>query len=213
MVNVSLLFIQPRRGNFLNAIGEICGFIGGAIGVGTALPQVLRIRKLGHTQGLALSPWVLMLIQFAAWSGFGVKAASPSILIANVLTFFTTALVVTAITKNDLKTWAVIVSAGALIGAFVIYGPALITDIALIALTASRLPQLAKSWLNRNSRTSTAVSISSLVVALVSMAFWMAYAVLTSSYLIVITTTVAICITLATALVENKVASTEKESK
>lgn len=191
-------------------IGELCGFVGGAIGIGTAIPQVIRIRKLGHTNGLALSPWLLMLIQFAAWTGFGIKTASPSILIANVLTFFTTALVVTAILDNSFKTWGSILLGGIAIALFVLFGIDWFTNIVLIALTGSRLPQLIKTWINRKSTTATAVSVSSLVVALTSMAFWMAFAILTENKLIIVTTIVAISITLATALMENKIAKQSK---
>ena len=199
--------VKPEKGNgMLHVIGEICGFIGGAIGIATGVPQMLRIRKLGHAQGLALSPWILMVFQFAAWTAFGYRVGSPSIMFANLLTFFTTALVVTAVKGNNFKNWALIMLAGIATGAFVIYGPTAVTDIAMIVLTASRLPQLIRTWINRATAQVTAVSISSLVVSLSSMAFWMAFAILTENPLVVATTSVAISITLATAVLENNIA-------
>lgn len=190
----------------MHAIGEICGFIGGLIGIATALPQVLRIRRLGHADGLALSPWLLMLVQFAAWTAFGFKVGSPSILFANLFTVFTTALVVVAIRGNNFKNWFLIVGGSVLTGAFVFFGPSAIVDWALILLTGSRLPQLIRTWLNRRTAKVTAVSIPSLVVALTSMIFWMAFAVLTENSLIVTTTIVAMSITLLTAVVELNIA-------
>jgi uncharacterized protein with PQ loop repeat len=190
----------------MHAIGEIFGFIGGFIGIATGLPQMLRIRRLGHADGLELSPWLLMLVLFGAWTSFGFKAASPSIMVANLLTFFTTALVVVAITGNTFKSWSLIFLVGATAGLFVFYGPVVLVNLVLVLLTAARLPQLIRTWLNRATAKVTAVSIPSLVVALTSMVFWMGFAVLTENGLVVVSTTVSLAITLLTALVELKIA-------
>jgi uncharacterized protein with PQ loop repeat len=190
----------------MNEIGELFGFVGGAIGIATAIPQVIRVRRLGHAEGLELSPWVLMVIQFAAWTAFGLKLDSPSIYVSNFLTFFTTALVVVAILGNSLRNWALIVLGGLAVGVFVFYGPSSVVDWALIILTGARLPQLIRTWLNRASAEPTAVSISSLLVALTSMSFWMAYAVFTNNGLVIVTTTTAISITLLTAILEGSIA-------
>jgi uncharacterized protein with PQ loop repeat len=190
----------------MHAIGEIFGFIGGFIGIATGLPQMLRIRRLGHADGLELSPWLLMLVLFGAWTSFGFKAASPSIMVANLLTFFTTALVVVAITGNTFKSWSLILLIGAAAGLFVFYGPVVLVNLVLVLLTAARLPQLIRTWLNRATAKVTAVSIPSLVVALTSMVFWMGFAVLTENGLVVVSTTVSLAITLLTALVELKIA-------
>jgi len=190
----------------MHAIGEIFGFIGGFIGIATGLPQMLRIRRLGHADGLELSPWVLMLVLFAAWTSFGFKVASPSIMVANLLTFFTTALVVVAITGNTFKSWSLILLVGAGAGLFVLYGPVVLVNLILVLLTAARLPQLIRTWLNRATAKVTAVSIPSLVVALTSMVFWMGFALLTENGLVVVSTTVSLAITLLTALVELRIA-------
>ena len=190
----------------MHGIGELCGFIGGLIGIATGLPQVFRIRRLGHADGLALSPWLLMLVQFAAWTAFGLKVFSPSILFANFLTFFTTALVVVAIKGNNLRIWVLIVLGGLAAGLLVFFGPSVVVDWALILLTGARLPQLLRTWFNRSAAKVTAVSIPSLLVALTSMAFWMAFAILTENQLVVVTTSVAISITLLTAIVELNIA-------
>jgi uncharacterized protein with PQ loop repeat len=131
--------------------------------------------------------------------------ASPSIWIANFLTFFTTALVVTAVKGNSFKNWVLIIAGGVATGLFVFYGPEVITNALMVVLTASRLPQLIRTWFNRAKAQVTAVSVSSLVVSLSSMAFWMAYAILTQNTLVVITTCVAIAIALSTAVLENNI--------
>lgn len=190
----------------LHALGEIFGFIGGAIGIATALPQVFRIRKLGHTEGLAVSPWILMYLQFVAWTAFGFKVASPSVFISNFLTVGTTLLVVIAILGNSFKNWLVLAAGALATCAFVFYAPELLVNGVLVVLTASRLPQLIKTWINRRTAIATAVSVQSLLVALVSMSFWMGFAILTENKLIVLTTIVAMSITLATAVIESRIA-------
>ena len=185
------------------AIGEVCGFIGGTIGIAQGLPQVMRIRRLGHSNGVLLSPWILMSVMFSAWVGFGLKVQSPAIYITNALTFITTSLVVTAIKGR--KFLAIQLAIAFASSAFVFYGPELLTNLLLVILTASRVPQLIKTWMNRKSAVSTAVSIEALVISLVSVAFWMAYAIMQGNFLVIGTSVVAMSVTLATAIIETRI--------
>lgn len=194
-------------------LGEICGFIGGTIGIVVAIPQVLRIRKLGHAEGLALSPWLMMLFQFASWTAFGFKSSSPSIFICNLLTFVTTALVVAAIMGNSIRTWSIIIGIGIATTGFIFYSHPAIVDVVLVLTNAARLPQLIKTWRNRHTAKPSSVSISSLVVALVSMSFWMGYGFFNQSALVLTSTSVVMAMTLATAWLETSIAKrTEKSS-
>jgi uncharacterized protein with PQ loop repeat len=58
----------------------------------------------------------------------------------------------------------------------------------------------------------SAVSIPSLLITLASTSCWLAYAFLTEDYFIVFTTSLAISITLITALVENHIANLAKKA-
>jgi uncharacterized protein with PQ loop repeat len=89
---------------------------------------------------------------------------------------------------------------------FVFYGPELLTNVVLVALTGSRIPQLIKTWVNRKSAVVTAVSIPALSIAMVSVGFWMAFAILQQNYMVIGTSCVAISVSLATALLENRIA-------
>ena len=117
-------------------IGQSFGFAGGIIGIATGLPQMLRIRaRGGNTDGLALSPWILMLATFASYTAYGLTANSPAIWICNVLTFFTTALVVTAVLGNGAKVWAAIIVGGLLTGVIMTFLPSLIIPVSYTHLT------------------------------------------------------------------------------
>lgn len=191
----------------MHLIGEICGFIGGTIGVATGIPQSLRVRKLGHTDGLELSPWILMCIGFAAWTAFGLTHNALAIWFFNALTFITTALVVIAIRGNRISTYAQLALIATATSLVVVYAPSWLVDIVMIATTLSRVPQLIRTWINRDRVKPTAVSISSLAVALSSMLFWLGYAFFTENPLVITTTSCAIGVTLATAILESRIAA------
>lgn len=199
--------------DLMHLIGEGFGFAGGIIGIATGLPQYFRIRKQGNHDGLALSPWILMLATFAAYTAFGLMAGSPAIWVCNLLTFFTTALVVFAVKGYGFRTWLLVLAIGIASAGLIAVLPPMISNIALVALTANRLPQLIRSWFNRRTAMVTAVSISSMLVAVTSMLCWGAYAILTQRGLIVLTTAVALSITLATAAVEAHIARLARKAQ
>ena len=196
----------------MHQLGEILGFAGGIIGIATGLPQALRIRKQGHHDGLALSPWILMLATFSAYTAYGLVQNSPAIWICNLLTFFTTALVVTAVKGNGFKVWALILIGGAASAGVIVALPPLLSNAALVVLTANRLPQLVRTWLNRKTAMVSAVSISSLLVALTSMTCWGLYAIFTENSFIILTTIVAMSITISTAVLEAHIARLAKKA-
>lgn len=191
----------------LHLLGEISGFIGGAIGIATGLPQALRVRKLGHTDGLELSPWILMFVMYVGWTAFGLNHGAFAIWFFNALTTITTSLVIVAIRGNRISTYLQMLALAIIGGAFVFFGPEVLVNLVLLILTASRLPQLVRTWMNRASIKPTAVSISSLAVALVSQCFWMGYAILTNTSFVILSTSVAMLLTVATGLLESRIAA------
>ena len=186
-------------------IAEILGFLGGTIGILQGVPQALRIRRLGHADGVSLSHWYFMTTQFAAWVGFGLRVDSPAIWVTNALTFATSAAVIFGIQSSKLKAGAYSLLLAIAAAAFTWFGPGPLVDWFLIAMVASRLPQLIRTFRNRETADPTAVSISSLAISLASMAFWFAYAIINANTLVIITTIIAVSITLATAILERQI--------
>lgn len=186
-------------------IAELLGFFGGTIGILQGVPQALRIRRLGHADGVSLSHWYFMATQFAAWVGFGLRVDSPAIWVTNALTFATSAAVIFGIQSSKLKAGAYSLLLATAAATFTWFGPGLLVDWFLIAMVASRLPQLIRTFRNRKTADPTAVSISSLAISLASMAFWFAYAIINVNTLVIITTIIAVSITLATAIIERQI--------
>jgi uncharacterized protein with PQ loop repeat len=153
-----------------------------------------------------------MLATFSAYTAYGLVQNSPAIWICNLLTFFTTALVVTAVKGNGFKVWALILIGGAASAGVIVALPPLLSNAALVVLTANRLPQLVRTWLNRKTAMVSAVSISSLLVALTSMTCWGLYAIFTENSFIILTTIVAMSITISTAVLEAHIARLAKQA-
>jgi uncharacterized protein with PQ loop repeat len=195
---------------FMHAIGELCGFAGGALGTVVAVPQVIRIRRVGHSEGVALLPYLLLCITYSAWFTYGVILNSPSLIVSNVLTYITGALVILAIRENNLTSFGIMAGISAATIAFVALSPDVVVKGLLVALTFARLPQLIVSWRNRNRDTATAVSLGSLFIALTGATLWMGYSFLTEHPFFIITTSIAIMLSLVTFLVEWRISSRAK---
>lgn len=190
----------------MHSIGELCGFAGGALGTVVAIPQVVRIRRIGHSEGVALLPYLLLCITFTAWFTYGLMLKSPSLVVSNVLTYITGALVILAIRGNKPSSYAIMAGISAATAVLVLSTPDFVVKSLLVVLTFSRLPQLIVSWRNRKRESATAVSLSSLLVALTGAMLWMAYSFLTERSFFILTTSLAIGLSLATFLIEWRIA-------
>lgn len=195
----------------MNVIGELFGFAGGIIGIAIGVPQMIRVRRQGTSAGLALSPWILMLATYSAFTAYGIMQDSPALWVCNLLTFFTTALVITAVKGNGVKIWLTMLVGGAVSAVTIVSLPALLSNIVLVVLAANRLPQLVKTWKNRHKPFVSAVSISSLVVTFISLSFWELYALFTDHKFILVTTTVPLVIAVFTALLEVRMARAARQ--
>lgn len=168
---------------------EFFGYAAGAIGVYLAIPHARNIRKLGHGNGVSLSYWLIMLLVGASWLSYGILVGSPSIALANLFGFFTSAMVVSALMQRGWLLWPLIVAAGAVwVFAFKLL-PIEIITVALVVGTFSRLPQILRSIQNLRAGIASAVSMRSQYLGLVTMLLWEGYSFLSGKESLVITTT------------------------
>jgi uncharacterized protein with PQ loop repeat len=181
---------------------EIFGFIAGGIGVYTAVPQALHIRKIGHGTGVSLGYWITMLVVNASWFGYALLVNSPSILFANGIGYITSGLVVAALLKREWLVWPVMLVAGAVWCWLFMMLPMAVITVVLVALTFSRLPQLIRSVRSYRAGIETAVSLRSLYIGLLTMLLWEAYSFASGLIQLVITTTVGLTLTLTVLVLE-----------
>jgi uncharacterized protein with PQ loop repeat len=194
--------LQSLSPEIVKGIAEVFGFIGGAIGVSQGIPQFLRILKIGHTRGLELSPWLVMCLSYACWVTYGIIAKSPSIAITNALGFITAALVVIKFPGRKIWSYLILLGLALAAWAFISYSPSVVVTPVLLALTASRLPQLIRSWVNRKNNQLSAVSLSSINLTSLSFVFWMTFAVLMNDPLVIANSCIGLSINLATGILE-----------
>lgn len=194
----------------MHTIGELCGFAGGTLGTVVAVPQVVRIRRLGHSDGVSLLPYLLLCITYSAWFTYGVILSSPSLVVSNIFTYVTGALVILAIRGNNLSSYAIMAGISTVTVSFVLLSPDIVVKGLLVVLTFARLPQLFVSWKNRNRDEATAVSLGSLLIALTGASLWMGYSFLTEHPFFILTTSIAIALSLTTFLVEWRISLRSK---
>jgi len=181
---------------------EIFGFIAGGIGIYTAVPQALHIRKIGHGNGVSLGFWITMLVVNASWFGYALLVNSPSIFFSNGIGYLTSGLVVAALLKREWLVWPVMLAGGVLWCWLFMMLPMAVIAVVLVALTFSRLPQLIRSVRSYRAGIETAVSLRSLYVGLLTMLLWEAYSFASGLVQLEITTTVALALTLAVLVLE-----------
>ena len=68
------------------SLAEFFGFVAAALGVLQALPQTLRVRRLGHGRGVSLAMWLMMTGSSSVWLGYGLRIGSPSLIASTVAT-------------------------------------------------------------------------------------------------------------------------------
>lgn len=168
---------------------EFFGYAAGAIGVYLAIPQARNIRRLGHGQGVSLTYWLVMLLVGASWLSYGILVDAPSIAVSNLLGFFTSALVVSALMRRGWILWPILIVAGATWVLLFKMLPLEVITVALVVGTFSRIPQIFRSIQNLRNGVASAVSMRSQYLGLATMLLWEGYSFLSGKMSLVITTT------------------------
>lgn len=184
---------------------EILGFVGGTIGVTQALPQFFRLRRLGHGQGVSVAAWILMFAVASSWTGYGYRIGSPSQVATNIAGAVLNGLVVAALLRDKrtvVPSYVLLPLLGVTLAFLINVLPEPIVSVWLLSMTVSRVPQLKKSWQNRHRRQESAVSMRSLAVMTTSLLCWEVWCYVTQHWFVMITTTIALAMTLTIAAIE-----------
>lgn len=145
----------------------------------------------------------MMTASSAAWLGYGIRTASPSLVASTVATGFINASVAIAVagSARSMRGRMAAVTAVFIVGAVVL--PSWIVSPVLFFFTFSRLPQIARSWRSRRTEAGeTAVSMSSIALGVACLLCWEVYSILLQSPTLIGTTTIALVTNLAVAWLE-----------
>lgn len=179
------------------------GFIAAVLGVVQAVPQVHKIRRLGHGRGVSMTMWILMTGSSAAWLGHGIRLGSPSLIASTVASAVINLMVVMALAESSRTVVVRFVVLSTLMVVFTATFPLWMTSTVLFAFTLSRLPQIAQSWKSKRLGTpGSAVSMGMLALSVACLAAWAVYSILWGSFVLIGTTMIAMMTVLVVAYLE-----------
>jgi uncharacterized protein with PQ loop repeat len=181
---------------------ELLGFIGGGIGMFYGVPQALRIRRLGHGTGVSLPTWLLTFGVSTSWAAWGFGADSPSALIMNIGGALVNGSVVVAIMPSLRKAILPLLSITVVLWFLVLTLPDPIVSVLLTALVFFLAPQVITSFRSLQNGTISVVSMKALTVSMMSNIFWIAYGFVTKTYLIFLTSGIAMTMILIVMALE-----------
>jgi uncharacterized protein with PQ loop repeat len=167
---------------------ELFGFLGGAIGVSAGLPQVSKILKLKHAQGLNRTSWILIFTGTIAWAAYGVRIDSISAITTNVIAGVINGFILFRILSHSIRFFIPIHAA--LIFYIVLNIPEVVLTIVLIGFTFAQFPQVLNSLNHYRTDRASAVSLATLSASLVSFTCWATYGVLSSLATVWITSSI-----------------------
>lgn len=184
-------------------LAEVFGFVAAVLGVLQAWPQTVRVRRLGHGRGVSLAMWLMMTGSSSVWLGYGLRIASPSLIVSTLATGAMNMTVVLALRAGSRGTLPGLLLSFAAGTAAIALMPPWFAPPVLYAFTLSRMPQVVRSWKSRRDGvTGSAVSLGSVGMSMACLLCWEVYSVLHASPTLIGTTTVALCTNIAVAWLE-----------
>ena len=181
---------------------EIFGFAGGAMSMMQALPQARRVRALGHGRGVSVGTWLLTFAANATWLGYGLKIASPSLTLTNIVSAVLSATVLLALLEARFRPSLVLPLAAIIAVGVVQVVPEAVVSMLLVSLTLSRLPQAMPSYRNRRDGVRSAVSMQSAFLSVGGLMCWEGFSVLSGRPFLVLTTSTALALSLTIVFFE-----------
>lgn len=176
-------------------LSEALGFVAGAIGISSSLPQVLRIIKLRSSQGISLTTQLLMYGYSSVWLGYGISTASPSQIITNGLaTLFSLIILVLMLAKTP-RNYLMLATLPLVVIFVALNVPTIVLAPILLFSAATALTQVIKSYKSRKADTHSAVSIHMLVMSEIASVLWLGYAIIGHRAIVEVTSIISIILT------------------
>lgn len=171
------------------SLGELFGFLGGALGITQGIPQARRVKKLGHSVGVSLTSWALIYGSNLGWFAYGLIIHSPAIVATNIFASMLSVYVILALRPGNQRVKTITLTAyfvAPLVAYFLI--PLDVLRVALVPFMFSRAPQLVHTIKMAKGAHKTAMSMGTLSISLGSMFLWELYAIFTKNTYVIFTT-------------------------
>lgn len=185
---------------------EIIGAAAGALGLSIAIPQTIKILKAHNHEGVSITTWILMLLNYSAWIGFSIKKDSPSQIAANLIGIIITSILVYILINQNIKNVYITLTimAGLTFTATTLplFLPEILMNIFLTTLIFAKLPQVLTSYRSWKTGAATTVSTGTYTLMLLSSAGWATYGYITGLWMNVFSSAAGIILSLAVLLLE-----------
>jgi uncharacterized protein with PQ loop repeat len=183
---------------------ELLGLVAGTLGLAIALPQALKIHRLGQTDGVSVLTWFLMFASCSAWFGYGLRTASLSQASTNFIALALDAWLLLLLLRPHRWRHAVLIAVFVAMVTASLFLPILAMSALLVSFSLVRWPQAITSLRRWRARQPVpAVSYLTWSMALASTSLWGIYAIATDRSVVlaasIISATAAVLILAATA--------------
>lgn len=169
-------------------ISESLGFLAGAIGIGSSLPQIVKIRRTKKVEGLSKVTWLLAFFFSSIWLGYGLSINSPSQDATNGLSTLFASVVLYYIFADNKKILLLLPLIFFSVILIAINIPSKDLPPLLFLSVGTNIAQAIKSYKSKKYNRYSAVSIHMLVLSLLASTLWIGYAVVGGHKEIVIIT-------------------------
>jgi uncharacterized protein with PQ loop repeat len=190
----------------VDVFAPVLAYTGATLGVAMVVPQIARIVRHPHLQGVSPLSWGLTALACMTWLTYGVRTANPPQIPGNVLLVSGAVMVVMLVPSPTPRRRRGLALAGA--AALVLLVATLVPAgwvgyLALGVGLVSAWPQVYDSVEAWRSPAASGVSIATWSIKVVSQSCWLAYAVLTGQLPVVISASVALTTALTLVAVES----------
>lgn len=184
---------------------ELLGFLAGGIGMLFGLPQARHVRAVGHGRGVSLTAWMLMFAVSASWAAYGLRVGAASIIVTNIIAGLINGSVVVVLVGHGRRPFLWLPLFAGVVVAAVLLLPQTVVSAALVALVFAQVPQVFESVRSLRAGRATAVSLDAMFVGQVSLVCWGAYALVSHTSLMILTTALALLMNLTITVLEFRV--------
>lgn len=162
---------------------EVYAYLGSGLLAVAAVPQLLRIVRERHADGVSVSTWLVTLAAIVSWMWYGVHTGSMPQLPGNAVATLTAAGIVVLSWRlrgrGKLATWAPIVVLVCLLSTVLAFGgPGWSAAFGIGLAVIGRLPQTIESWRSMRLRARTTVSVPTWLLITIGQGLWLVYGLL-----------------------------------
>lgn len=174
-------------------ITQVIGLTAAGIGLSQAIPQRLKIRKLGHSHGVSLMTYLINLAGGGAWFGYGLRTGAIAQIAVAPISLFLTGTVIYAILGRKLKTFLILILVPIIFTSAIRFLPLLVISGILLCFSYSRIPQVFGSWKNWKNKDplESAVSIHTWTINSIASILWIIYGIMGPYPMSTITSSIA----------------------